>query len=181
MSREPSLQTKLLASPPVFFGSWALALWMGYQWTQQNEAWPLLIPVGLLMAAVMKADEQVRAYKVWKREWDAMAGIAPRRTNWPHLVGMVLGLVLLAIMVDAYQHGGSQAAIGVLLLFGPPIFAIACLQPLWRWVRRGRAKRAARAQPVTVAIERPLLRVLSLNAAYASLPPYCQQLLAGQH
>lgn len=180
MSREPSIQTKLLASPPVFFGAWGMAIWSGYAWTQHPDAWPVAVGFGVLVAAVMKADEQVRAHAAWVREWNALAGIAPKRTNWPFLIGMVLGLVLLVLLADAYSQGGSQAALGVLLLFGAPIIALACVQSLWRWVRRGRAKRTARMQPVRVAVKRPLLPVPSLDAAYHSLPPYCQQLLRGQ-
>ena len=45
--REPAPQTRLLASPPVFYGTWATALWLGYQWTQHPAAWPLVGGAGV--------------------------------------------------------------------------------------------------------------------------------------
>ena len=173
--REPSIQTKLLASPPVFFGSWALAALSVYGWSQHPDSWPMPIWFGLLVTAVMKADEQVRAYKAWRREWDAMAGLPPPRRKWPQLVGALLALPLLSLLLDAHQHGGGQEVAGVLLLLIAPIVVIAGLVRLWRWVHR-RARRRARDQYARIACKRPLLPVPPLVAAYHALPPYCQQL-----
>lgn len=175
--REPELRARFLASPPIFFGSWALALWMGYQWTQHHEAWPLLIPVGLLLAAVMKADEQMRAYKNFKREWDAMAGVPPPRKNWPHFLGIILGLILLAVLGGVAQEGGSQAVIGVLILLAAPLLFFAVLARLWRWFRHRRRAKSAQVEPVTVCVTRPLMPVPSLRDAYHGLPDHCHMLM----
>jgi hypothetical protein len=181
--RPPSAQTRLLASAPVFFGTWGIAAWSLYQVSQQDGAWPLLLLSGGAVAAVMKADAQVKSYKDWKRDWDHMGGgaaLLPRKVKLGQVLGLILALPLLSILLFAGQHGGAQAVLGVLLLFGAPVVAIAALVGLWRRVRRGRVKRAARVQPVSIAVRRPLLPVPSLSAAYQALPPYCQQLLKGQ-
>lgn len=178
--REPELRARFLASTPLFFGTWALALWMGYHWSQTPDAWPLLIPVGMLLAAVMKADEQVRVYKNWKREWDAMAGIAPPRSHWPHLVGMVLGLILLALLGGVAQQGGSQAVIGLLMLMAASLLLLAVLARLWRCFRHRRRVRAARVQPVAVCVTRPLKPVPSLRDAYRGLPDHCRTIMGAR-
>lgn len=178
--REPPAQTKLLASAPVFFGAWGMALWTAYQWTQHPAAWPLVLITGAGVAAVMKADAQVRAYRHWKAEWDAMAGAPPRRAPWLMLLGMALGVPFTVMLFGIGQQSGSQAVLGVLLLILGPLLLLGLLQRLWRALRRRSRTRSARAKPVAVCVRRPLLPVPSLRAAYQALPPYCHDLLRGQ-
>jgi hypothetical protein len=156
-----------------------------YELSQNDDAWPLLLIAGGVIAAVMKADQQVRAYKVWKREWDAMSGApASRARTGPRpvllILGILLALPLLSLLTYAGQHGGSQAATGIFLLFGVPVAVLAGLVQLWRRVRRGRAKRVAQVEPVTVSVTRPILPVPSLREATLGLPDHCRAIMAPQ-
>ena len=181
--REPSAQSKLFASPPIFFGTWGCAAWSVCQLSQHPDAWPLAILFCGCLVPVMKADKQIKAYRDWKRDWDNVGGGTappPRKVKAVHVLGLILALPLLSILLFAGQHGGSQAVVGVFLILGAPIVAMAGLVRLWRMARRGGAKRAARVQPVRIAVRRPLRPVPSLSAAYQALPPYCQELLRGQ-
>lgn len=181
--RPPSTQTTLLASGPVFFGSWGLAIWSGYQWTQHPDAWPVAIGFGVLIAAVMKADEQVKAYRAWLREWNALGGDVPHARGKPSLwtiLAMMVAVPLLSLLIYAGQHGGGQAVTGVLLIFGAPVLGIVALVKLWRAIRRRRAKRSARVQTAQIVIKGPIVLVPSLDAAFQALPGYCHELLGGQ-
>lgn len=182
--KAPASQTRILASAPVFFGSWGFGIWSLYQLSQHDGAWPIVVAAGLSVAAVMKADAEVKAHANWVRDWDAMAGAPPPHRSVRHtiefIVGVLIALPLISLLLYAGQHGGSQAVTGVFLVLGGPILGLAGLVQLWRWVRRGRAKRTGWVQPVTIAIKHPLLPVPSLKGAYQTLPPYCQQLLRGQ-
>lgn len=175
--KEPAAQTRLLASPPVFYGTWASTLWLGYQWTQHPDAWPLAVGAGFFLAAVMKADEQVRAWKAWKREWDAMAGTPPPPRRWPTYVGMALGVPFTALLFYAGQHGGASAIVGVILVIVGPLLGLGLMLKLIGWLL---GLRSAKVMPVTICVSRPLLPLPDMATAYEGLPPHCQQLLRGR-
>ena len=116
--RAPSTQTRILAFAPIQLCAWASALFFGYHYFHGAPVfWPVVITVAFLLN-VIRAHEQVQAYKAWKREWDAMSGIPPRLTRWPRVVGLALvGVPLIFLFYDVGQHGGASALLGVVLLF----------------------------------------------------------------
>jgi hypothetical protein len=175
--REPSTQTRLLASPPVFYGAWGLALWLGYQWTLDTGIWPLFLMLAFPMAGIMNAEREVKAYKRWKREWDAMAGAPPRPKQWPLVVGVIIGIPILIGLANVGQHQGTQAVIGVLMVTLGPLLLLALLLKLWGRVLRTFRRRADKVQPVAICISRPLLPVPTLRDAYHSLPAHCALVL----
>jgi len=168
----------VLASWPVFLGTWAGVCWLLYQWALDHGIWPLVVAAGLFLTAVMNADERVKAYRAWQREWEAMAGLPPPRRKWPQVVAALIAFPVLVLLVYADQHGGSYALLGVLLVLGGPVILLALLVWLCRWFWRLRGRRPGRTRPVIVAIKRPLVPVLSLGAAYLALPDYCQRILS---
>lgn len=172
--REPSTQTRILASPPVFFGSWAFVLWLTYIWWQGA---PIVLGLGIAIAflmRVMQADEQVRAWKAWKREWDAMSALPPRPRRWPTLVGMALGVPFTSLLFYAGQHGGAQAIIGVILVIVGPLLVIGLALKTLGWAMR---RRPAQTVTVTVCVRRPLLPVPSIESAYRGLPDHCRAIM----
>jgi hypothetical protein len=70
--KEPSLKTKLLGSSPVVLLVWAIGALVGYGWLQDGSFWLLGVVAILAIGVVMRAHEQVRTWRQWKREWDAM-------------------------------------------------------------------------------------------------------------
>jgi hypothetical protein len=171
--REPSLRARVLASPPVFYPSWALALWLGYEWTQHGDAWPLIVGAAAWLLAVMKAEEQVRAYKAWKREWDAVAGVvSPKR--WPVILGAILGIPIFLFLAAIGQQSGTQAVIGVLMITVGALALLGLLAKLLGCVRR---RSLDRVEPVTVCVTRPLIPVPTLRDALHSLPEHCLRVL----
>jgi len=76
--KEPSLKTKLLGSAPMVLLVWAIGALVGYGWLQDGSLWLFGVGAILAIGSVMRAHEQVRAWRQWKREWDAMGEPAPR-------------------------------------------------------------------------------------------------------
>ena len=97
--RQPRLQTRILASGPVYLSAWASTLFFGYHfWNGEPVFWALVITVSFLLN-VMRADEQVQAYRTWKRAWDAM-GDGPLLSQRGGRVGRaVVGLALIAALI----------------------------------------------------------------------------------
>ena len=135
----------------------------------------IAVPIAL---TVLKANEQVVAYRAWVREWEAMAGEPPRRRTRGHdlLVVAALGLALLAAtQMDSATLHMAEKSIG--LLVGSLTIFIALWTAL-RWVSNRRRHRT-RSFTVTV-IAHPVMTIPSLDDAYRALPPHCHALL-GRH
>lgn len=167
--KQPSPMTYVLASPPVFYGSWGVSLFFAYGWTQDGSLWPLVAMAGAFLLAVMKADERLRAYKLWKREWDSYDDSAPRRPlGRLGVIGFVfvLGCVIAAQLPPRPQDGMLLATLIVSL----------CVWGFWPG-RGGKAKppRRVKAKPelVTVCVTRPVFSVPSMQDAYRALPEHC--------
>jgi hypothetical protein len=176
--REPSPQIRLLASPPVFYGSWGLAIWLLYHGSQDNSIWLLLIMTAVVMTPIMKADQQVKAYKAWKRDWDAMSGTPARRPmHWSTWAGMALGVPLVALLCSAGQQGGTQAVLGVILLLTAPLAVFGLLAKLFRWLRHRQRVRDSQVRPVAVCVTQPLYPAISLRDAYHGLPDHCLRVM----
>ena len=76
--REPSLQTKILGSAPMVLLVWAIGALIGYGWLQDGSLWLLGVGAIIAISTVMRAHEQVRTWRQWQREWDAMGEPPPR-------------------------------------------------------------------------------------------------------
>ena len=51
---------------------WAMGALIGYGWLQDSSLWLFGVAAILSIGVVMRAHEQVRTWRQWKREWDAM-------------------------------------------------------------------------------------------------------------
>ncbi len=174
----PPFRTRLLGHAIVFLPMSAVTL--GTVWTVvlNHDAWPMLIVVAWLMNISLKANQQVAAYKAWKRAWDSMAPDAPprQRRSQRGLAIALIGLLTayLALTQDQPGHGlalGWMAAVAIVAVI------VMTARVLFRRIRRAAPRKAA---TVRICVTKPLLPVPSLRDAYVALPPYCQQLLGNQ-
>ena len=70
--KEPPLQTKILGSAPMVLLVWAIGALIGYGWLHDGSLWLFGVSAIIAVSTVMRAHEQVRTWRQWKREWDAM-------------------------------------------------------------------------------------------------------------
>jgi len=172
--RAPSTQTRSLALPPVQLTAWSSAAFFGYHfWHGEPVFWGLVITVAFLLN-VIRAHEQVQAYRAWKREWDAMSGIPPRPSRWPLAAGLVLGAPLALFLYYVGQHGGGSAIVGVVILFVGSLLAIGLTFKLLSRLTR---RKAAKGMPVTVCIKRSMFAKPDIARAYRGLPAHCRAIL----
>ncbi len=173
--REPSTQTRLLASPPVQLTAWAFAAFFGYHfWHGAPVFWALVITVAFLLN-VIRAHEQVQSYRAWKREWDAMSGIPPRPSRWPRVVGLlVLGAPLAFLFYDVGQHGGASAVLGVVILLVGLLVTVGLMLKL---VGRLMRRKATKVMPVTICVNRSMFNKPDIASAYRGLPAHCRAIL----
>jgi hypothetical protein len=173
--RAPSIQTRLLASPPVQLIAWGSAAFFGYHFFYGAPVfWALVVVVAFLMN-VIRAHEQVQTYRAWKREWDGMSGLPPRPTRWPRLLGLALvGAPLAFLFYDVGQHGGASAILGVVLLVIIPLLGIGLALKLIRGMMR---RKAAKVMPVTICVSRSMFIKPDIARAYRDLPAYCRAIL----
>lgn len=173
--REPSLQGRILASPPVQLIAWASTGFFGYHFWQGAPIFWALVVVVAFQLNVIRAHEQVQTYRAWKREWDAMSGIPTSPTRWPRIVGLALvGTPLAFLFYDVGQHGGASAILGVALLFIIPLLGLGLGFKLIRGMMR---RKAAKVMPVTICVKRSWLPVPDIASAYRGLPAYCRAIL----
>ena len=169
--RQPSIQTRILACAPVYLTSWAVTVFFGYHfWQGEPVFWGLVIVICFLLK-VIKADEQVRAYKAWKREWDTMAGVLARPKRWSRFVGLALAVPIAFLLYDVGQHGGVSATLGVVVLIIGPALIIGLVFKLIGGLMR---RKAAKVMPVTVCVSRSLAPAPTIKRAYRGLPAHCR-------
>lgn len=172
--RAPSIQSRLLASQPVQLTAWGSTAFFGYHFLHGEPVfWATVIVVAFLMN-VMRADDQVQAYKAWKREWDAMSGIPPRAKGRPNFLVVALVAPSLLFLYYFWQHGGASALIGVAILIIGPLLVIGLG---FKLIRRAMRRKAAKIMPVTICVKRSWLPVPDLIRAYRGLPAYCRAIL----
>lgn len=172
--RAPSIQSRILASPPVQLTAWVSTAFFGYHFLRGEPVfWATVIVVAFLMN-VIRADEQVQAYKAWKREWDAMSGIPPRAKGRPNFLVVALVAPSLLFLYYVWQHGGASALIGVSALTIAPLLVISLTLKL---IRRAMRRKAAKIMPVTICVKRSWLPVPDIAGAYRQLPEHCHQVM----
>lgn len=171
--KKPSTQSMMMGHPVVALPVAVATLATLYAWSQNSEAWWLAIVMLVFMGRVMKANEARRAYRQWKREWDAMDPKPASRMRPVHVAGM-LGCALMVVVGAASDQVGPGAAVGGLIL-GAFLWVIA--RSLLRGWSPSRRRRARTATPVRLAITRPVLPVPSLADCYAALPAHSRAVL----
>lgn len=168
--KQPSPATYMLASPPAVIGAWGTLGWLIYQWTQNGDVWPLVVIAACLVPTVMKADASVQAYTRWKREWDGLDSVAPRRTvPNRHVIGVAVtigAILLLTGLPTPVQHAAALIGTGAgLIALGASV------------LRRARAalhrRSDAKAPVVTICVRQPVFAVPTLRDAYHALPDHC--------
>lgn len=167
--KQPSPTTYVLASPPVFFGSWGLTCWLLYQWSLDHGIWPLIVAMGIFLLAVMKADARLKAYKAWQRAWEGLDGASPRSSRKGAVAATVVVVAVLTIYALAQLPPQTQNATALLGVMGAAGFFL--LRALRRGV--GPRPRTRKAEIVTVVVAAPLFAVPSIAEAYRALPDHC--------
>jgi hypothetical protein len=176
---KPSLGTRILGHPlvglPIFgFGAFVL-----YQCTQDTSNWPLGLGAMGAISATMRASEKAEAYRTWKMAWDAMSDAPPPSGRvgrvFRGLVGFALFGALIFFLIGHSDEPEYGIALGwVLLVGGLGVVARLALR-LWRLRRR--KPKAAKVQPVALAITRPIYAVPDIRQCYRKLPEHCHALL----
>jgi peptidoglycan/LPS O-acetylase OafA/YrhL len=157
------------------YGNWAivLAVWglcglLLLQWWEGMLSDVVPVVTVLIMACTANARRQVVRYKRWKRTWDAMGGVPPRKHHWTFVVGIVVwvlcGLVVLGL--DRRQPGMMALSIGFAV--GSVVMIFACIRSDQR--AKGRSRTSSRKVTV-VTICLPVPRHSPGPSAYcADLP-----------
>jgi len=175
--KRPPFKTRIIGHPgiagPVTLAS-GIATVAGLY---NGSAVPLFIAAPVAMA-VLKANEQVVAWRRWSAEWEAMAPNPSRkRTRMRDVLVLVaiIAAVITTMQMDSDTRQMAATIIGLLVGVGAILFV---LHKTVRWIS---ARRRHRAGPFTVTvIGRPVMPVPSLHDAYRALPPYCQALLGAR-
>lgn len=184
----PSAFTYFIGNPISLIGVWLLTAVLAYQWYANGGPGILPIITGIAAISASNAYQRIDKYRLWKREWEAMNGVATtgtmtgdlmRTTGFRVIVG---GAIWCAFAYGALTIGnqpGGQVAAG-LFWIGTLVMIVG---GLYRLVRRNRAptpKQAAiRDVPVTLCLK-PAQQSPNLNQAFAALPEYCLPLFERQ-
>lgn len=176
--QRPSLKTRFLGSPLVVLPTFGFFLWSGYQLlTRGGDMWPIVGTATLFTAWVMRAYEQVDAYRCWQRAWNGMDGGAPRQRR---LVKPLTGIVALVIagfyLAATMDRTDTQTAVAISVLWGAGILGFFAVRRLFRW-RRGR--KASKPDLVRVCVKR-VSAAPPLAKAYDALPAYCWAIMGGR-
>ncbi len=180
----PSAFTYFIGNPISLIGVWLLTAFLAYQWYANGGPGILPIITGIAAISASNAYQRIDKYRLWKREWEAMNGVATTGTMTGDLMRttafrvVVGGAIWCAFAYGALTIGnqpGGKAAAGLFWL-GTLVLIVG---GLYRLVRRNRAaapKQAAiRDVPVTQCLRAPM-QSPSLQQAFASLPEYCRPL-----
>ena len=180
--RRPATATMVLGHPAIA-GPMMLAGGIGLLAAFQSSNALIAILSVAMLASVHKANEQASAYRAWKAAWDAMAETPPPRTNTlSRFIGgvLVLGVILLGVGSPSTVRWLGGVAAGVIRAsgYGPVLAGFAALLLLILLVQfiRGYPRRPPSAPTVSITAT-PILPVPTLDAAYATLPEHCRQVL----
>jgi len=178
----PTIFNYIIGNPVSVIGLWILTAFLTYQWYALNG--PVLLPIiaGLGAISASNAAQRIGKYRDWKRDWDAMSGIAPApagaflRTPAVRLfVGVPLWLLMAYGALTVTNTPGGRVAAG--------LFWLATLLVVGNWmvqaVRRRSARRPKARQVKEVIVGQCLrapMRSPALQQAYRELPDYCRPL-----
>lgn len=176
---KPPLGTRILGHPLVGLPIFGFGAFILYQCTQDSSNWPLGLGAMGAISATMRASEKAEAYRTWKLAWDAMCDAPPPSGRMGRvlrgLVGVGLFGALILFLIGHSDKPEYGIALGwVLLVGGLGVVARLALR-LWR--SRRRKRKAIKAQPVAIAITRPLYAIPDMRQCYRNLPEHCHALL----
>jgi hypothetical protein len=175
----PSLRTRILGHPLVGLPIFGFGAFILYQYTQDGSNWPFGLAAMGAISATIRASEQAERYRLWKLAWDAMSDAPTPSGRMGRVVRGIVGLALFGALT-AFLIGHSDKpeysiALGWMLLVGGLGVLVMLIARLWR--SRRRKTKAAKVQPVTLAIARPIFAVPDLRQCYRNLPEHCHALL----
>jgi hypothetical protein len=181
----PSPFTYLIGNPISLIGAWLLTAFLAYQWYANGGPGILPIITGIAAISASNAYARIDKYRLWKREWEAMNGVATTGTitgdlmQKPAFRFVIGGAIWCVFAYGALTIGnrpGGQAAAG-LFWIATLVMIAGGLYRLFRRKRAAAPKQAAiRDVPVTQCLRAPMLGP-DLRQAYAALPEYCVPLL----
>ena len=179
--KRPSLFTYLIGNPFSGLGIVGFGGYLIYAWFQgRTTGFVALLAAGAISMAV-KAGDQLTEYYFWKRQWDAMAGIAPgerfawlwRKVNKPIAVALWLSGAYGITTLDPRKPETGLATLG---FAAGTLMIIGVL--LYRWRKRVRRRRPAKVVPVDIALEVPR-RSPGPKEFMKGVPGYCARLNQG--
>ncbi|MEI9990124.1 MAG: hypothetical protein WDM86_08805 [Rhizomicrobium sp.] len=180
----PAIFNYIIGNPISLIALWVLTAFLTYRWYALSG--PVLLPIitGLGALAASNAAQRIGKYRDWKRDWDAMNGIAPApagaflRTPAVRLfVGVPLWCLFAYGAVTMTNTLGGRVAAA--------LFWLGSLLIVGGWIVQGLRRRHARAPKVrqvrdvlvTQCLRAPI-RSPALQRAHASIPDYCADLFA---
>jgi len=178
--KRPGALVFFFGNPAVLLILVLVTLYLAYAWLADDGA-----PVPALVAFIAlgygaSCSNELRKYKDWKQEWDAMGGKAPgtriSSQNLPIriLLGIPAWLFGLYLVMSAGDDSGAQFAKTCFWL----ATAIGIGTLLYRGMRRGQSATSTSANypDVTVCLAVPRSSP-SVQEAHTQLPGYCLSLM----
>ena len=177
----PSPFTYLIGNPISLIGAWLITAMLAYQWYAKGGPGILPIITGIAALSASNAYSRIDKYRLWKREWEAMNGVATtgtvtgdlmRTSGFKIIAGSVIWCAFAYGALTIGKEPGGQAAAG--------LFWIGTLVLIVGWLyRRGRRKTATTPKEAAIR-DVPVIQCLrvpmqspALQQTYAALPEYC--------
>jgi hypothetical protein len=180
----PSPFTYLIGNPITLIGAWLLTAFLAYQWYANGGPGILPIITGIAAISASNAYARIDKYRLWKREWEAMNGVATtgtmtgdlmRTTGFRVVIGGAIWCLFAYGALTIGKQPGGQTAAGLFWI----ATLVMIVGGLYRLIRRKRAaapkQSAIRDVPVTQCLRAPM-QAPDLRQAYAALPEYCAPL-----
>jgi len=174
----PNFFTYLIGNGLSFVGLSIGLLVFGFQFLTTGQGGMLALIFLIAGSAAYKANERIRAYNDWQREWNAMDGKAPRQFALPGWGKLRVVLGVIVWIVFGFMALGATGTPGLeipLAMFWAGT-ALGIAVAIFRLIKRGKSAPRRGADFVSHCLARPG-QSASLNQAYQSLPDYCRRII----